>query len=172
MELRNVGRTISAADEADSSRLRESTSLKHGEARPQGKMALDRGDSDRPAPPAGTWYVQELVINGAPVGAASHGHIFEQKTQDVRQHSELTASWPVNYSAPAGIAGSNPDSGLLLRPHSTKLHAGGPGSERRPGMVLPHQSLVYSSWIWKLVCPTHASLMSRCAQRWNCDFWL
>ena len=70
----------------------------HGEARPQGKMALDRGDSDRPAPPARTWYVQELVTNGAPVGAASHGRIFEQKTQDVRQYSELNASWSVNYS--------------------------------------------------------------------------
>ena len=46
----------------------ESRHHSHGEARPQGKMALDRGDSDRPAPPAGTWYVQELVTNGAPVG--------------------------------------------------------------------------------------------------------
>jgi len=70
----------------------------HIKARPQGKMALDSGDSDRPAPPAGTWYVQELIINAASAEAASHGRIYVQKTQDARHHLELTASWPVNVS--------------------------------------------------------------------------
>ena len=67
-------------------------------------MALDHGDSDRPAPPTEMLYVQRLVIDAAHVGAASRGGTYKQKTQDVQQHSELTASWPVNVSEGQPIA--------------------------------------------------------------------
>jgi len=59
-------------------------------------MVLDHAKSDRLARPTEKWYVQRLVTNEAHVEVASRVRTFVQKTQDVRQRSELTASWPVN----------------------------------------------------------------------------